>query len=174
MGLKVGEVRLEKYNPEWEIDFLQEKSQLAEIFGDIAITIEHVGSTSIPEIIAKPIIDIAVGVEALSDFEQIRPVFTKYSEYSIKENSDPGEILVRKGSEDNRTHFIHVMEIDGERYRKTLVIRDILRNNASLRTAYAQLKQDLAKQFPHNRKAYTAGKAEFLNQIFQQNQDKMY
>lgn len=169
MGLKVGEVRLEAYNPQWKLDFLQEKAKLEQIFGDLAIKIEHVGSTSVPGLESKPIVDIAVGLKNLTDFEKVRSQLEKIADYSIKLDSDPEEILIRKGPESNRTHFIHVIEINGERYRKTVKIAEILRQDASLRAEYATLKQSLAAQFPHNRKAYSAGKAEFLEKIYREN-----
>lgn len=128
MGLKVGTVKLEEYNPKWKDMYLEEEKNLREMFENVALTIEHIGSTSIEGLSAKPIIDIAVGVRHLSDFDKVKEKFM-VEPYSVKEDSTEGEILVRKGNEDNRTHFIHVMEPDSKRYIESILFRDYLRKN---------------------------------------------
>lgn len=162
MGLKVGEVKLEKWNPRWQEDFEAEKQVLLNIFGPLALDIQHIGSTSVEQLDAKPIIDIAVGLEDLTDFGKVRQSFNESNDYSVKENNDPGEILIRKGSEANRTHFIHVMEYKGQRMNDSIKFRDTLREDPQLKKKYSKLKHDLAKKYPHDRKSYTAHKAEFI------------
>ena len=95
MGLKRGTVKLEKHNNNWKDDFNIEKDNLEKLFGDVALKIEHIGSTSLNEIMAKPIIDIAVGVRSLDDFKKVEKKNKNYP-YSIKEDSVTDEILVRK------------------------------------------------------------------------------
>ncbi len=165
MGLKVGEVKLEKWNPKWQYDFEVEKQNLRNIFGSFALDIQHIGSTSVDQLDAKPIIDIAVGLENLTDFEKVRRFFDESSDYSVKEDNDPGEILIRKGPEVNRTHFIHVMEHQGQRMNNDIKFRDTLRDDPQLRAKYSQLKHHLAKKYPHDRKSYTAHKAEFIQKV---------
>lgn len=165
MGLKVGEVNLEKWNPKWQEDFEIEKQNLKSIFGGLALSIQHVGSTSVEGLSAKPIIDIAVGLNNLSEFELIREQFLRIPVYSIKEENTPGEILIRKGPEENRVAFIHVMEQDGKRMRQTIRFRDILSNNLKIRCEYEALKVALAKKFPHDRKSYTAAKNDFIQDV---------
>ena len=74
MGLEIGIVRIEDYNSNWQNKFEEEKKNLREIFKDTAVTIEHIGSTSIEGMSAKSIIDIAVGVNKLNDFKKVRNV----------------------------------------------------------------------------------------------------
>ena len=162
MGLKVGTVQLDEYNPMWKEEFQAEKQNLEKLFGSIALTIEHVGSTAVEGLSAKPIIDISVGVKSLNDFEEIRELFLNNAEYSIKEDSPSDEVLVRKGSEENRTHFIHVMEIESPRYKNTLAFRDYLRNNPEELKAYDELKRDLAEKYSDNRQMYTSSKNDFI------------
>ena len=164
MGLKVGTVRIEKYNSNWENEFLKEKEILSKIFGDLAIEIEHIGSTAVKGLSAKPIIDIAVGVNKLVDFEKVKNEFEK-EPYLIKENSDDGEILIRKGTEDNRTHYIHVMEINSKRYKDTIVFRDYLRKHEDVAREYETLKIKLAIKYANNRKMYTSSKNEYIEKI---------
>jgi GrpB-like predicted nucleotidyltransferase (UPF0157 family) len=166
MGLKVGIVKLEEYNPKWKDMYLEEKENLKDMFGDIALAIEHIGSTSIEGLSAKPIIDIAVGVKSLSDFDKVKEKFMK-EPYSVKEDSTVGEILVRKGNEDNRTHFIHVMEIDSDRYIESILYRDYLRKHDWALKEYEDLKKDLSIKYQNDRKMYTASKNDFIKKIIE-------
>lgn len=164
MGLKVGTVYLEYYNENWKNMFEEEKNNLENIFKDIAIKVEHVGSTSIEGLSAKPIIDIMVVINKFEDFESVRRVFLE-EPYSIKLDSDSDEILVRKGPEDNRTHFIHVVEDGSTRCVNTLLFRDYLRNHEDVKKEYEDLKIMLAEKYENNRKMYTASKNEFIQNV---------
>ena len=75
MGLKVGTVKIEAYNENWKLMFKEEKENLIKVFGDIALQIEHIGSTSIPGLSAKPIIDILVVLESFNEFEKVKDYF---------------------------------------------------------------------------------------------------
>ena len=164
MGLKVGTVKLEKYNANWKNEFLKEKENLEKIFGKLALQVEHVGSTSIEGISAKPIIDILVVINHFSDFEAVREYFSK-EPYSVKEDSSPDEILVRKGPEENRTHFIHVVEMNSKKYKDTLAFRDYIRTHEEAKKAYENLKINLAEKYADDRKSYTASKNDFIQEI---------
>ena len=165
MGLKTGTVRIEEYNNNWPKEYEEEKKNLKGIFKDVAITIEHVGSTSIEGLSAKPIIDIAVSVNKLIDFERVRKEFINNKNYSIREENDPGEILVRKGTIENITHFIHVMEYKSDRYRNAIIFRDYLRNNIKDKKEYEILKKELAEKYKNDRKMYTSSKNNFIQEI---------
>lgn len=164
MGLKVGTVRLEDYNPEWKNSFELEKSVLSNIFKDIALSIEHVGSTSIEGLSAKPIIDMLVIIKTFLDFENVRYYFEK-EPYSIKLDSPEDEILIRKGDETNRTHFIHVVELGSDRQINTLLFRDYLRENKDAVLEYERLKKELAIKYADDRKMYTTSKNDFIQGI---------
>ena len=166
MGLKVGTVYLEKYNENWKNMFEEEKQNLKDIFKDICIRIEHVGSTSIEGLSAKPIIDIMVVINKFEDFEKVRESFL-IEPYSIKEDSDVDEILIRRGPEENRTHFIHVVEDGSTRCINTMLFRDYLRKYEDVRKEYEELKIELAKKFENDRKMYTASKNEFIQNILE-------
>ena len=165
MGLRMGEVRLEKSNKEWKESFEIEKENLEKIFKGIALKIEHVGSTSIEGISAKPIIDIAVAVKKLNDFEKVRDEFYNIKDYSIKEDSPSDEILVRKGNPEEITHFIHIMEYNSERYKNQILFRDYLRTHEAERVEYEELKIKLAKKYKNDRKKYTANKNDFIQKV---------
>ena len=164
MGLKVGEVKLEKYNYNWKNMFEEEKENLKKIFGNLAISIEHVGSTSIEGLSAKPIIDILVGINDFKDFYLIKENFDVFP-YSIKTDSDEDEILVRKGDESNRTHFIHIMEIGSKRYINVLRFKEYLLKHKDSVIEYENLKKSLAEKYANDRKSYTASKNDFIKDI---------
>jgi len=164
MGLKMGTVKLEEYNPKWKDMFDEEKTNLKEIFGDLAINIEHIGSTSIEGLSSKPIIDISVTLKSLNDFEKVKEYFEK-EPYSVKEDSVIDEQLVRKGPKDNITHLIHIMEESSARYKNTILFRDYIRNHIEILREYEQLKKDLAEKYADNRPMYTASKNDFIQKI---------
>ena len=169
MGLKYGTVCLEKYNSNWKIEFEREKEILRGIFGDYAICIEHVGSTSIPGLSAKPIIDIAVGVNDLRDVLFVEKLFSTHSNYLVKKDSVEGEILVVKSLDDDyTTHLIHVMELDGNRYDDTILFRNYLIQNKYILNKYENLKIELAAKCVNNLKMYTSSKNEFISEILNQ------
>lgn len=172
MGLKVGTVRLEDYNPEWKNSFEVEKNNLINIFKEIALKIEHVGSTSIEGLSAKPIIDMMVIIKRFSDFENVRSYFEK-EPYSIKLDSPEDEILIRKGDESNRTHFIHVVELGSDRQINTLLFRDYLRENKDALLEYEMLKKELAIKYADDRKMYTASKNDFIQGILKKAKNKL-
>ena len=166
MGLKVGTVKVEKYNPEWNIIFLEEKENLTKIFGDVALKIEHVGSTAIDGLSSKPIVDILVVVRNLSDFENLRKNF-ETDPYSIKEDSEPYEILITKELEDNQTHSIHVMEVSNKKCLEMILFRDYIKTHKEVLKEYEALKKDLAKKYPNNWDTYTKSKDWFIKKVIE-------
>ena len=92
IGLLKGFVKVEKYNPKWQEEFKKEKKNLKKVFGNVALSIEHIGSTSIVGLSAKPIIDIAIGVDSLKDISKVKEKILKFSYYSIKEDNADGEM----------------------------------------------------------------------------------
>lgn len=162
MGLKAGEVKLEKHNPRWHQMFAQELEELWDYFGDTAIRISHIGSTAIDGLEAKPIIDIVVAVKDLDDFSDVSHKFTSDPNYSIKENFSNDEILIRKGEKLNRQFYIHVMDIDSKRYRDAVLFRDTLLHDEKIRNDFRDLKHVLAKKYSHARKNYSKNKADFI------------
>lgn len=172
MGLKVGTVRLENYNPAWKKEFELEKEKLKTLFKDVAITIEHIGSTSVEGLSAKPIIDIAVGVKNFDDFEKVRSNF-KEPTYSVREENSEDEILIRKGLEEDRTHFIHVMEINSDRYKNSIMFRDYLRKHKDVAKEYQKLKEELAIKYANDRKTYTSSKNDFIQEVLRKAREEV-
>ena len=172
LGLEKGVVRLAPYSPEWAKLFDEEKQLLIALIGDYVIDIQHIGSTSIPDMIAKPIIDIGI---AIKDFEEgkrcIKLIESLGYEYK-GENGIPGRHYFVKGNP--TTHHLHIVEIDSEEWKKNITFRDALRKNENLAKDYTELKLNLAEKFKYDRVAYTDGKTDFVNYILSLAKSEVY
>ena len=163
MGLVNGLVYLENNYELWKEKFYNEKRKLENIFYNEEFAIEHVGSTAVKGLSAKPIVDIAIGVQDLDD---IKPYFSKLAElYTIKENYDNNEILLIDEDEKETYFLIHVMLINNIRYKNMIAFRDILNSNPSILKQYEDLKIELAKKYSDDRKTYTKSKNAFIQDI---------
>ena len=165
LGLHKDKVSLVSHSSNWHTEFEQEKEKLQAVLGNIALAIEHIGSTSIPGLSAKPILDIAVAVENIEALKSVIPVLTAAGYDILDSIETKGEVLARKGTPDNRTHYIHV-EILGDTYwNNHIMFRDFLLKHQEYVKAYEKLKKDLAKQFSDDRKKYTAAKNDFIQNV---------
>jgi GrpB-like predicted nucleotidyltransferase (UPF0157 family) len=158
-------VRVDSYDHSWPARFEQEHPGLEKALGDsITGGIHHVGSTSVPGLDAKPIIDILVGVADLeasrASIEPLAGVGYMYAPYR------PDEMLwFCKPDPAHRTHHLHLVPTDSSRFRSELAFRDYLRTHPEVAEEYATLKRRLASQFEHNRAAYTEAKADFIRDV---------
>ncbi|MDR1821641.1 MAG: chorismate-binding protein [Oscillospiraceae bacterium] len=167
VGLPRREVRLEKHNPAWEVLAADTIAKLKTIFGAAAVDIQHVGSTAVRGIAAKPIIDIAAAVDDLGIAEQLAAKLNAAGFYKSKLHKIPGDILFADGGESSevRSLHIHIVQADGERWRNYLLFRDYLNANPAEAKAYERVKKNLAEEYPGDRNAYTEGKNEKVREI---------
>lgn len=162
LGLKRGTNKIVPYQKEWKEFFDSEKKLIKNIIGKQALDIQHVGSTAVPGLSAKPIIDIAVGIENLSEVEEFTVKFEQEGYVYFGEHDIPGQLLFVKGPESSRTHYIHMVKINSWKWNEYIQFRDHLTANADLRQEYADLKEQLVRKYPADRKAYIKAKAEFI------------
>ena len=139
---------------------------LKKILGDTALDIQHVGSTSICSISAKPIIDIAIAVNNLND---ILPYIDLLKQHNIIFRGEmiAGEILFVMGDDGIRTHHIHIVKWIGAEWNNSINFRDYLNECPEKAILYDTCKQKLAMQFSNDRKSYTAGKEKLYNVCWQ-------
>jgi len=166
IGLKRGTVKLLKHNPRWDASFEQEKKKLKKIFGRDVLDIQHVGSTSISGMLAKPIIDIAVVVPSLKKTKRyVRAL--KRAGYELKNNDSrqAERLFFTKGPEVRRTHYLHIGEIEGGYIDDMILFRDYLRNHKRAARKYAELKKKLAEQYSERRDIYAKKRKRFVNMI---------
>ena len=161
IGLKRGAVRLEPHDPAWDASARAVIGILKSVLGNDAADVQHVGSTAIPSIVAKPIVDIAVGVRAPGDMRRHDGVLAERGIVYRKEEYG-GQLLYVMGTDANRTHFIHVVPWQGEAWRNYVAFRDYLNAHPDRALAYSSLKQALAARYPEDREAYLSGKEELI------------
>lgn len=163
LGLENDAVRLLPWQPAWAEIFAAERARLLGALGDSVLDIQHVGSTSIPGMPAKPIIDIGIAVQ---DFDAavvcVAPIVALGYEYR-GENGIPRRHYFVRGAP--RLFHVHMNEIHGRDWQEQLRFRDTLIADPALAAEYAALKQELARRFPHERGAYLEGKAPFIRRV---------
>jgi len=168
LGLKYGTVHLVEHNPGWRASFPAEQAALGEALDGLSCDIEHIGSTAVPGLPAKPIMDIAIGIPDAGDVrEYIARLQQVGYEYRGDAGEDGGHVLVR-ATGDVRTHHVHVVVLGGDQWRRYLLFRDLLRSDAMARDRYAAAKRELARRFTDNRKAYTDGKADIVDRLLRE------
>jgi len=166
LGLQRGIVRLEPHNPEWRQLFDLEKSALQKVLGDKFIAAEHVGSTAIPDLKAKPILDLMLAIPNLDDWEWLKEPLTKLGyEFRRDFRTEQGHVLFVKGPEENRTHYLKITELNSDFWTEHILFRDYLVNNPQYREEYQKLKENLFDTHGGNRELYTKGKEEFVRKV---------
>ncbi len=167
IGLKRGIVELKPYNPQWEELYNQESELISTTISDFLVDIQHIGSTAIPDIVSKPIIDIAVALDSLENIERIIAPLEKIGFIYRGEQGIPDRHLFVKGGEDFRTHHLHVMNNTHYEWKKHIAFRDYLRTHPKEAKQYSDLKKSLEQQFKEDRESYTESKSEFIAGILE-------
>ncbi|MCI0532956.1 GrpB family protein [bacterium] len=172
IGLKRGIVKITPSDKSWRQLFDKEKKRLKEIFGDAAVDIQHIGSTSIPGLSAKPVIDIDVGVKSMGGSSRfIKYLFEAGYHYRSNASNPKYHMVFAKGVEKKRTHYIHIVKFGGIVWKRDLAFRDYLRTHKRAMKEYENLKKKLEKKFSTNRPAYTAGKTAFIRAALRRTKD---
>jgi GrpB-like predicted nucleotidyltransferase (UPF0157 family) len=151
-------VRVVPHNPTWGASFEEEAELIRALIGPwITGGIHHVGSTAVPHLEAKPVIDIAVGVESL---EASRPCIQLLGEIRYLHSPYRADVMhwFCKPDPARRTHHLHLIPTGSPRFNDELVFRDYLRNHPDLAAEYGALKRRLATEHPEDREAYTRAK----------------
>lgn len=174
LGLKRGAVKLFKHDVQWETAAQNTICRLKDILGDLIRDIQHVGSTSVPSIMAKPIIDIAVAADDLAAVLSLETVLGKEGFYYRPDaEKDPENRLLFAcgsfygGTGDLQTHFIHIVKTGSMDWIHYINFRDQLRRDPEAAKAYETLKVSLAQQLPGEncRREYSEGKHTFITHI---------
>lgn len=153
------------YDPEWEKKYQDEAEKIKAILKDNCVAIHHIGSTAVPGLAAKPIIDIMPVVKCLVAIDDVSADFEKIGYEYLGEFGIQRRRYLRKGG-DERTHQIHIFaENDTENIDRHLAFRDYMRTHEKEREAYSRLKKDLARRFPWDIDGYCDGKEAFVKRI---------
>ena len=157
-------VAVQPYDPLWPEAFASERERLVAMLPYSFTCIEHIGSTAIPGMPAKPIIDILAGVASESD---TAPLISSPRAFGYVDSVEIGSKVTdhrwfMRWADGHRTHHLHVVVHGSEMWLERIRLRDILRHNAGLAAQYASLKLQLAGHHTSDREAYTNGKSEFI------------
>lgn len=160
------EVALFPYDANWPSMFEDERDRLLYLFPGNLLAIEHFGSTAVPGLSAKPIIDILAGVDSMSRADELmeplcRAKYTTSMEFNA---SLVGRRWLMRWAEGRRTHHLHLMVYGSKEWDRRLVFRNILRANTELAQRYEKNKRLWAAEFRADREAYTAAKAGFIRE----------
>jgi GrpB-like predicted nucleotidyltransferase (UPF0157 family) len=166
LGLKKNLNLLVDYDPLWESAFIEERMRIAVALANVAKGIEHYGSTAVPGMRAKPILDILVGVSPFDDWAKCRDPLERLG-YDYAANAGvPGHHIFGRGRDSTeRTHLVHVVEFLGEEWLGNLALRDALRADARLRARYVEVKERAAAASPEGRVRYNEHKGLFLAKV---------
>ncbi len=158
---------IEKYNPTWKIIFEVEQQLLEKRLNDSKIQVEHIGSTSVEGLGAKPVIDIMIGVPNFEIVNNYIPLIQSIGYKYIDEYEDvmPYRRFFIKESKGKRSHHIHMVEVNTEFWNRHLFFKNYLRSHSETKETYYQLKKDLCKQEWNHSGEYAEAKTDFIRNI---------
>ncbi|MEU9741176.1 GrpB family protein [Micromonospora chersina] len=167
---RAARVQVQMYDPSWPERYAEEAELLTRALAGSLLAVEHVGSTAVPGLAAKPVIDILAAVQDFNEFpalvERLQKIGYTYTPES--EADDPSRRVFRKGPEDLtrlRTHHLHVTEQGSDYWRRLVAFRDHLRANPEDAASYVTLKRELAARHAADPGRYTRDKRDFVREI---------
>jgi len=153
------------YDPLWPGLAAEEMARIQAALGDHLLAIEHVGSTSVPGLAAKPLLDLMAGLRSLDEARACVPQVEALGYRYRPGDSIPDRVYFNKGPESGRTHHLYLVELGGEYWVRHIAFRDALRTDPALAADYAALKRRLAAQYGTDRIGYTEAKTEFIQAV---------
>jgi GrpB-like predicted nucleotidyltransferase (UPF0157 family) len=158
-------VRIVDPEPAWPALAARELRRIEEAVGDVAVRAEHVGSTAVPGLAAKPIVDLQLSVDAIEPPERYVVSLTGLGYLFVPAPESPDYHFFAKPPERPRTYHLHVCEAGSEHELRHVAVRDFLRAHPDEAARYATLKRELVARHPQDRLAYIAGKDEYMTDL---------
>jgi GrpB-like predicted nucleotidyltransferase (UPF0157 family) len=162
------EIIIHSYDPDWPTRYEAERARLVADFAGRVIALEHGGSTAIPGLDSKPVIDIAMGLDSMGTADALlEPLVAVGWDTSPAFNATMPDrrFLRRCGPDGERTHHLHLVVYEGEQWHRLVDFRDRLCADPNLVRQYQALKYQLAEQYRDDREAYTDAKTEFIDRV---------
>lgn len=155
------------YDPRWPAHFERASRALMAAIGVYISTIEHIGSTAVPGLAAKPVIDILIAVNSLDDAPAFLPLLAPlgYTYIQRHEAVFPERRYLHRIARGRHTHHLHIVEPASNFFRTQLLFRDYLRSHPEAVAQYSALKYQLAEKYHYDREAYTDAKSGFIQHI---------
>lgn len=158
-------IHITDYDPAWPAQFERLAAPLRESLRDLIVGIEHVGSTSVPGLAAKPIIDLDI---VISSRFKLPEIIKRLEPLGYPHEGDKGLPGREAFGWTGERHHLYVCALDAAALHEHLLFRDYLREHADVAAAYGDLKKDLARRYRRKREAYTEGKTAFIVQTLEQ------
>jgi GrpB-like predicted nucleotidyltransferase (UPF0157 family) len=155
-------VRIVGYDSAWPVLAEEELRRIKEGVGDVALRLEHVGSTAVPGLAAKPIIDLQLSVTVMEPRERYVAPLERLGYLFAPAPESPDHHFFAKPPERPRTHHLHVCETGSEHELRHVAVRDFLRSHPDEAARYAALKREVVARHPQDRLAYIDGKDEYM------------
>ena len=160
----MGKVEVAPYNEKWSLMYMVEEEKLKHILGGNIVEVHHIGSTSVPGLKAKSIIDIMPVVKDINLVDRFDEEMRELGYEPMGEFGMIGRRYFRKGRE-KRTHHVHIFQDGSPDVKRHLAFRDYLREHSDVSDRYGALKEKLAKQFPYDMSSYISGKDALVKEI---------
>lgn len=156
-------VEVVPHNPQWQDAFVKEKQYILQALGNNVVAIHHIGSTAIPHIYAKPIIDLLVEVKEIAKTDQCNLSMVALGYEAMGEFGIPSRRYFRKNNAAGvRTHHVHTFEVGEPEVEKHLAFRDYMIAHLADAQQYSDLKRELARKYPYDIDSYMDGKHGFI------------
>ena len=159
-------IQMVPHNPKWRQEFEREAAQITVAAGDTVVTVHHIGSTAIPTIYAKPVLDLLLVVQSVDALDARQPEMEALGYEARGEYGIPGRRFFRRdNAEGDRTHQIHAFETGSPQIVRHLAFRDYMIAHLDTAQEYSDLKRRLAAEHPNDIEAYMDGKDTFIQEI---------
>ncbi|MDB9234801.1 MULTISPECIES: GrpB family protein [Halorubrum] len=164
VGLARGTVEVVPYQESWSDAYDAEVARLRSAVGDRVRQFEHIGSTAVEGMAAKPILDVLAVVDESTTASDLVPALETHG-YERRPDEVDGRVFLAKGPPENRTCYLSIAEVGSAFHHEKIAFRDALRSDPELAERYASLKRRLAARYPENRQRYTAEKGAFVRAV---------
>ena len=157
-------VEVVSYNSNWKKMYKEESEKIKNILNDIIVDIHHIGSTAIPGIKAKPVIDILVEVKDIEAVDRYNNKMEELGYEAMGEHGIPKRRFFRKGG-NKRTHHIHIFQVGSEEIERYINFKEYLITHPDKGREYSKLKEKLVNKYTYGVENYTNGKSDFIKEI---------
>ncbi|MHB1709140.1 MAG: GrpB family protein [Thermoplasmataceae archaeon] len=158
-------VRVKPWEENYQVLFGEEANLLREVLGEEAMGIFHIGSTSVPGLKSKPIIDILIAVRDISKVDSFNRAMEEVGYTALGENGIPGRRYFQKSVGDDHSHHVHVFESGNSEIERHIAFRDYLRAHPQVAEKYGTIKARLAEKHPYDIESYQSGKSAMILEI---------
>lgn len=164
IGLKLGTVKVISHQNGWHTNFENEKQLLFGLKNKHIIAVEHVGSTSVPGMPAKPIIDINIGIDVFYNATKLKKALSRIG-YEFVLEPRRYQWLFAKSDNSAQTHYLKILRYKGKYWNEYIRFKHILLTDVKAFDRYKELKLKLSTEHADNRKGYTKGKSSLINEL---------